>query len=200
MSLCGSLQLVLHILHLFGELLFGFLVELAGFEVFRQLFDFVERLLPIALFHGLCGLVGRAGAEVLHLLELFFQAFLAAELLAALFELLRQIIELHMHFGRIELLLLSELTRALFDLLEQVVGLLETFVFLELGLLLLHFLAERLEGCLGLLRVLRGGDGIDAAGSFAIVRQTSSAQTRSPPAQAATTRGGPAARGIDRRH
>ena len=64
-----------------------------------------------------------------------------------------------MRFGRIELLLLSELARALLDLLEQVVGLLEAFVFLELGLLLFHFLAERFEGCLGLLRVLRGGTG-----------------------------------------
>ena len=65
------------------------LVELAFFEVFGELFDFLERLLPIALFHGLGGLFGRAGAEVLHVLELFFEAFFAAELLAALFELLR---------------------------------------------------------------------------------------------------------------
>ena len=80
MGLGGRFELFLHLLELLGELFLGGVVELASFELFGELLDFFERLFPIALLHGLGRLVGRSGAEVLHVLELLFERILAAQL------------------------------------------------------------------------------------------------------------------------
>ena len=63
MGLGGCFELLLHLLKLLGELLLGGLVELAFAEFLRELIDFLQGFVPIALLHRLGRFVGRAGAR-----------------------------------------------------------------------------------------------------------------------------------------
>ena len=164
----GGFQLVLHLLELLGELLLVLGVELAFEQLLFELLHFVERFLPIALLHGLGRFFGGAGAEILHALELLLELVFAAELLAALFELLGQVVELHRRLGAVDILLLLQVLRALFDLLEQTLPPLEVLL---LGFLALLFqlLAERFGRLLDLLAVSLATGRIVAAFRFAIV-------------------------------
>jgi len=136
MGLGQFLELCLHLVELFCQLFAVFFVQLAVGELLLERFEFLHGLVEVAFLDRLEELIGRAALDVLELVELLADLVGAAELLAALFDLAGQVVELDQCPLAFALRAIGEIVGSLLESPEKLFGVVEAFFLGFVGLLL----------------------------------------------------------------
>ena len=170
-------QLLGQLLHLLGQRFLGTRIQLLLGQLLLELAQLVGGLLPLALFHRLGHLIGRALIEIVELSQLLAQFFRTPQLFLAFGQLAGQIVQLDERLFAIPLRGLGQLLGFLFEFTEQPLGFGQPFLGGKTALLG-QLLTQRPADIFSLGLCEAGLLGINAASSRWIAQQPHPPATR----------------------